>query len=108
MGFAQPLNLNLADRLADSVGSPRFGSSEENLGGGLREHGLGVLTVASLHLAPSLKAKNDWILRFAILRDGRMKLRQPLQAGQLVDDEPDRFLVRHRLVQEAQNEPVNP
>ena len=37
-----------------------------------------------------------------------MKLRQTLQTGQLVDDEPDRFLVRHGLVQEAQNESVDP
>ena len=68
-------------------------------GGRLREHGFGVFTVARLHLAASLEAKDYRILRFAILGDGGMKLRQSLQAGQLVDDEPDGFLVRHRFVQ---------
>jgi hypothetical protein len=37
-----------------------------------------------------------------------MKLRQSLQAGQLVDDEPDGFLFRHGFVQETKNERVNP
>ena len=108
MGLAQPLDLNLADSFADPFRSPRLGGAEEDFRGGLREHGLGIFPVAGLHLAASLKAKDDRVLRFAILGDGGMKLRQPLQAGQLVDDEPDRFLVRHGLVQEAQNERVNP
>src|SRR5580658_3838599 len=37
-----------------------------------------------------------------------MKLRQSLQAGQLVDDEPDRFLVGHGLIQETQDESIDP
>src|ERR1035441_6936998 len=108
MGFAQPLDLNLADSFADPFRSPWLGGAEEDFRSGLREHGLGIFPVAGLHLATSLKAKDDRVLRLAILGDGGMKLRQPLQAGQLVDDEPDRFLVRHGLVQEAQNERVNP
>ena len=75
MRFTQPLDLNFADRFADPFGSPWLGGSQENLGRRLREHGLGIFPVAGLHLAASLEAKDDRILRFPILGDGRMKLR---------------------------------
>jgi hypothetical protein len=99
VSLPQPLDLNLADSFADPFRSPRLGGAEEDLRGWLREHGLGVFAVTRLHLTATLKAQDDGILRFPILGDGGMKLRQPLQSGQLVDDEPDRFLVRHGLVQ---------
>src|ERR1700734_1548715 len=37
-----------------------------------------------------------------------MELRQPLQTGQFVNHEPDWFLVRHGLIQESQDQRVDP
>ena len=107
-GGNKPLNLNLADGLTHPFGSTRFGGPQKDFGGRLRQHGLCILTVTGFHLAPALEAKNDRVLRFPILGDCCVKLRQPLQAGQLIDDKPHRFLIEHRLVKKAQNQSIDP
>ena len=108
MRLAQSLDLNLADGFADPFRGPRLRGPKEDFRSGLREHGLGILAVPGFHLAATLEAENHRILRFSVLGYRGMKLRQALQAGQFVDDKPDWFLVRHRLVQEAQNQGVDP
>jgi len=55
----------------------------------LREHGLGVLDIAFFELAAPLKAEHDGISILAILSHGGMELSHFLEAGELVEDEPD-------------------
>jgi hypothetical protein len=47
------------------------------------------MTVPRLQLATPLEAEHDRIVRLAVLGNGRVELRQALQAGELVEDEPD-------------------
>jgi hypothetical protein len=108
MSLAKPLDLNLADSLTHPFGSARLRDSQEDFGGGLRQHCLCILTVTGLHLAPALESKNDRILRFPILGDGCVKLRQPLQAGQLVYNKPHRLPIEHWFIEKAQNQCIDP
>ena len=61
-----------------------------------------------LKLGLALEAKHQRVLRFSVFGDGGMELRQTLQTGQLVQHKPDRMLALFRLIQETQNEQVNP
>ena len=61
-----------------------------------------------LWLALAWPALGQQAFTWTDLGDGRVELWQALQTGQLIDDKPDRFLVRHRLIQEAQNQCVDP
>src|SRR4051812_16780101 len=100
MRLPKPLDFYFANRFAHPFGSTRFGRTQEYLGGWLRQHCLGILAIASFHLASTLESEDDRILRLAILCDGGVKLRKALQAGQFVDHEPNWLLVRHWFVQE--------
>src|SRR6266567_322490 len=98
MRLPDSLDLDFTNRLADPFGSLGLGGAKEDFSRWLGQHGLGVLTVAGLHLAASLESKAHRILRFPVLGNGRVKLREALEAGQLVDYEPDRLLIRHRFI----------
>ena len=108
MRLPNPLDFNLADCLADPFRCLRLRGAKEDFRCRLRQHGLCIFAVTRLHLAASLEPKNDRILRFPVLGDGRVKLRETLQAGQLIDDKPDRLLIGHRLIQEPQNQRIDP
>src|SRR5260370_38201501 len=100
MGFPKPLDFDFADCFAYPFGGTWLSRPQEYLGGGLREHGLSILPVPSFHLAATLEAEDDGILRFPVFGDSGMKLRQTLQTGQFIDHKPNRILAGHRFIQE--------
>src|ERR1017187_4353445 len=108
-GLFQALDLDLADSFGNPLGGAWLGSLQKHLRRGLREHGLGVLAVAFFHLAAALKPHHNRVPVLAVFGEGGMKLWQLVEAGQLVNDEPNRlylgvFAVSHH----AQNEQVQP
>ena len=56
----------------------------------------------------ALKSENERVLGFPVFGDGGMELRQPLQAGKLVQNEPYRSLIVLRRGQQPHNEQVDP
>ena len=86
--FAQPFHFDFADELADPLAGLRLLRREPNAGRWLREHDLGEMAVQVFELGLALESEYDGIPALAGFGDGGMKLRQLLQAGQLVDDEP--------------------
>jgi len=80
VAFAELLNLDFTYCLTDPSGSARLTRFEEDLGGRLREHSLGVFAVASLKLTTALEAKYHRVVRFPVLGNGCVELREPLQA----------------------------
>src|SRR5579859_3760953 len=87
------LDLNFADGVGHPFSGLRLRGLEEYLGGRLREHDLGEVSVDDLQLRFALKSKNERVLGFPIFSDGGVELRQPLQAGKLVQNEPYRSLI---------------
>jgi hypothetical protein len=108
VGFLESLNFYLAKVVGDPLRRLRFIRPEENLGRGLRQHRLRIVTVASLKLAAPLKAEHDGIFAFPILRQGCMQLGKPLQAGHLINEKPDTFLVFVPHSQQMQDEHIQP
>src|ERR1700730_11435389 len=108
MRFPNPLDLDFTDSFADPFGSSRLSSPQEYFRGRLRQHRFRILPIPCLHLATTLESEDDRILRFPVLSDSGMKLRQTLQTRQLVDPKPDGLLIRHRFIQEAQDKSIDP
>ena len=106
--LAHPLDLDLADRVGDPLRRVRLAGAEKDLRRGLRQHRLGVVAVARFELAPSLEAEHDRIVRLPVLGHGGVELRQPLQARELVEDEPDRPMTGLAAVHQPQHEHVEP
>ena len=61
---------------------------KKDLRRGLRQHGLGVVAVSGFQLTAALEAEHDGVVGLAVLRDGGVQLRQPLQTREFVEDEP--------------------
>ena len=108
VGLPQPLDLDFADGVRHPLGGLWLRGFQEDFGGRLREHHLGHVAVDELKLGLALEAKHKRVLRFPVLGDGGVELRQALQAGQLVQHKPDRVLAFLRFIQETQNQQVNP
>ena len=108
MRLPQPLDLNFADGVRHPFGGLGLRDFQEYLGGRLRQHDLGQMTVDHLKLGLALKAKDERVLRLSVLCDRSMELRQTLQTRQLVQHKPDRMLALFRLIQETQYKQVNP
>jgi hypothetical protein len=108
VGFAQPFDLNLADKLTHPLTGLRLFGGEPDARRGLRQHDLGEMPVQILKLGLALEAQHHRIAALAGLGDGGVKLRQLLQARQLVDDKPHPPLRLRRLIQQPQNQPINP
>jgi hypothetical protein len=103
-----PLDLNLADAFRDPLRRLRFARLEIDFRGGLRQQRLRDMAVQRLDLRLALEAENHRAIRFPALSDRRRQLWQPLQAGQLVKDEPRLALVCRSIVHRAQHEQVKP
>src|SRR6202034_2200554 len=74
----------------------------------LREHDFGKVSVYDLQLGLSLKSENERVLGFPVFGDGGMELREPLQAGKLVQNEPYGSLFVLRRGQQPHDEQVDP
>jgi hypothetical protein len=107
-GLLQSLDFDLAERLQDPFRGAGFGCLEEDFRRRLREHGLGVLAVAFFELAASLEAEDDRVSVLAILGHGSMELGQFVEAGELVEYEPDRLGRVRTWLHHAQDEQVEP
>ena len=83
-----PLDLQFADRVRDPLRRSRLARAQKDFRRGLRQHGFRFVPVARLQLAAALEAQHHRIVRFAVLRDRRVQLRQLLQARQFVQHEP--------------------
>src|SRR5579871_664666 len=87
--LAQALDLDLADRLGDPLRRARLAGAKEDFCCRLRQHRFGVMTVPALELATTLEAKDNGVVGLAVLGDRGVELRQPLQAREFVENEPD-------------------
>ena len=67
-----------------------------------------LVAVEVFQLSLTLETKNHRIVTLPIFRDGGMELREFLQARQLIDHEPCSLLTFLGLVQETQDEQVDP
>src|SRR5262249_27262763 len=74
----QPLDLDVANALADPFSRSWLARSQEDLGHGLGEHRLCFVSITGLDLTPALEAEHEPEIGFASFSDGRRKLRQPL------------------------------
>lgn len=106
--FAESFDLDLANRVGDPLGGARLAGPEEDLRRRLRQHRLGVVAVPRLELAPSLEPQDNRIVRLPVLGHGRVELRQALEAGELVEDEPHRSVGLLTAGHQAQHEHVEP
>ena len=106
--FPQALDFDLTDRVGDPLRRVRLTGAEEDLGRRLGEHGFGVVAVPRLKLAASLETEDHWVVRFPVLGDRGVQLRQTLQARELVQDEPRRMRPGLPLIHQAQHQQVQP
>ena len=102
--FREAFDLDLANRVGNPLRGMRFARAQEDLRRRLREHGLGVAAVPALELTSALKPEHEGIAELPVLGYRRMELRQPLEARELVDDEPHGFVIRLSLVQAQDSE----
>ena len=98
VGFAHPFDLHFADELAHPLASPGLLGLEPDIGGWLRQHDLGKMAVDVFELGLALETQDQWVPAFSVLSYRRMKLGEPLQAGQFVQDKPHSFLLRLGLI----------
>src|SRR5438876_1218796 len=66
------------------------------------------MTVPRFQLAPALESEHNGIVRFPVFGDGRVELRQTLQARQLVEHEPHWPRARLATIHQPQHEDVEP
>jgi hypothetical protein len=92
--LAHPLDFDLADGVRDPLRRVRLAGAEKDLGRRLRKHRLGIVAVPGFELAPALEPQHDRIVRLPVFRDSGVQLRQPLQARELVEDEPHGLTTR--------------
>ena len=104
----QALGFHVTQRLGDPLRRVRFARAEEDFGRRLREHGLGIEPIPLRQLRPPLEAEDERAIALAGLRHGRVELRQPLEAGEFVDDKPRAPAGRLRLIHQAEHERIQP
>src|SRR5579862_894888 len=108
VSLAKPFDLDLSNELADPLASTRLLCLEPNAGCRLGQHDFSKVTVQVFKLRFPLEAQNHRVLALPIFGNGGVELRQLLQTCQLVDHKPCSLLSVLGLVQETQNEQIDP
>src|SRR6266853_6758881 len=101
--LSYPLDFLFPYGVANPLRGMRLARAQEDFRRRLRHHRLRFVAVTHFQLAASLKTQHDWIVGFAVLRDRRVQLRQPLQGRQFVQNEPHRTRTHAALIHQAQH-----
>ena len=67
----------------------------------LREHNLGQMAIDHFELGFPLESQHKWIFALPVFSNRRVKLRELLEARQLINHKPDLFLSGLRCAQQA-------
>src|SRR5713226_319264 len=106
--LSYPLDLLFSYGVANPFRCVRLARAQEDFRRRLRHHRFRFVPITHFQLAASLETQHHRIVGFAVLRDRRVQLRQPLQGRQLVQNEPYRTRTHAALIHQTQHEHVQP